>query len=455
MGRRMNKAESPASSQAMAPLVELGVSGLQRPTTRGLVYEEFLRELSPYRARRVYREMRDNDPTIGAMFWAIEGLIRNLDWRVDGKDEEANEFIESCMKDMSHTWEDLMCEILSMLAFGWSFHELVYKRRLGESQTDPTKRSKYNDGKIGWRKIPIRSQDSLADWIFDEDGGIQAFVQTAPPDYDEVTIPIQKALLFRTTSYKNSPEGRSILRNAYRPWWFKKRIEEIEGIGIERDLAGMPVIYAAPELLEKNRAAFETIVRNVHRDEQEGMLFPLVYDSDGNQLVKFELVTTGGNRQFNTTEIINRYDKRIAMVALADFILLGQDKVGSFALSSDKTTLFATALKGTVKSIASTFNEHGIPRLLQLNNMKPKERPYLVPGDFESEDLEVLGGFLSKIAAAGITFEDDDTQNHIRKLAGLPERKEPMPDDLSPMPQRGLPKGPVATPAEEDEVKDK
>lgn len=38
------------------------------------------------------------------------------------------------------------------------------------------------------------------------------------------------------------------MRNAYRSWYFKRRIQEVEGIGIERDLAGLPVMYAPADL---------------------------------------------------------------------------------------------------------------------------------------------------------------------------------------------------------------
>ena len=72
--------------------------------------------------------------------------------------------------------------------------------------------------------------------------------QMPPPDFGVLTIPLEKALHFRTTSVKNNPEGRSILRTAYRSWYFKTRIQEIEGIGIERNLAGFPVLYAPPDL---------------------------------------------------------------------------------------------------------------------------------------------------------------------------------------------------------------
>jgi hypothetical protein len=112
-------------------------------------------------------------------------------------------------------------------------------------QKDGKTRSKYTDGKIGWRKMPIRSQETLQRWVFDESGGNMGMVQLAPPKYETTFLPIEKCLLFRSTTIKNNPEGRSFLRNAYRPWFYKKRLEEIEGIGIERDLAGLPVAQGA------------------------------------------------------------------------------------------------------------------------------------------------------------------------------------------------------------------
>ena len=62
-------------------LEELGSTGLRR--TGGTVYEELLTVLSGLRGARVYREMADNDPTIGSMLFAIEKVITRLEWRVD------------------------------------------------------------------------------------------------------------------------------------------------------------------------------------------------------------------------------------------------------------------------------------------------------------------------------------------------------------------------------------
>lgn len=84
--------------------------------------------------------MSENDDVVGAILYAIEMLIRQADWNVEPcgdttADKEAAEFVKSCMDDMSDTWIDTISEILSFLTFGWSFHEIVYKRRMGNKKT--------------------------------------------------------------------------------------------------------------------------------------------------------------------------------------------------------------------------------------------------------------------------------------------------------------------------------
>ena len=151
-------------------MAEIGRIGQKR--YGGVFYEEFLRELQGIKGIKTYREMADNDDTVGAILFAIKMLIRHTKWNIEpggdtAIDREAAEFVESCMNDMSTTWTDTISEILSFLTYGWSFHEIVYKRRMGKSRNRKTN-SKYSDGLIGWQKLPIRSQDTLYQWEFDE-----------------------------------------------------------------------------------------------------------------------------------------------------------------------------------------------------------------------------------------------------------------------------------------------
>ena len=425
----------------MAPrpdLAEIGSTGLRR--AGGTVYEEFLTNLRGIRGVRVYRDMADNDPVIGSILFAIEKVITRLEWRVDPfvdpgeegnplpADEESADFVESCLADMSESWDVTLSSILSMLTYGWSYHEIVYKRRLGPEQKDPTKRSKHTDGKIGWRKWPIRSQDTLVYWVFSDDGGVDALQQHDPATGGRHTIPIEKALLFRPHSQKNNPEGRSLLRNAYRPWYFKRRIEEIEAIGVERDLAGLPIAYVPPEYLSSSAtdeqkavlAAIEQIVQNVKRNEQEGLVFPTQYDDAGHKLFDLTLLSAGGARQFDTDKIVSRYDQRIAMSVLSDFILLGHERVGSFALGVAKMDLWSMAVDAIAKSIAEVINTHAIPRLLRLNGMDSSRAPILTYGEVSHVDLGEISDFVSKLTSAGVIASDPNLEDYLRKLAGLP-----------------------------------
>ena len=261
--------------------------------------------------------------------------------------------------------------------------------------------SKYDDGLIGWSKLPIRAQDTLFRWEYKPGTDVlTGMSQMPPPDFGVLTIPLEKALHFRTTSVKNNPEGRSILRTAYRSWYFKTRIQEIEGTGIERNLAGFPVLYAPPDLAiwdEHDKKAQEAmdwaldIVTGIKQDSKMGIVLP-----GGENGWKLELLTGNTSKAVDTNAVIERYDKRIATTVLADFVMLGQQSVGSFALASNKTKIFALAVGTYLDVICDVFNSQGIPRLMELNRNAfagITDYPHMVHGDIEDKDLSVLGEF--------------------------------------------------------------
>lgn len=415
---------------------EIGSTGLKRQG--GVIYEEFLHELRGANWDRAIIEMSNQDPVIGAILFTIEMLISQVKWRIepasaDTEDVAVAEFINGAMfDDMSQSWSDTLSEIISFLPWGWAFLEVVYKHRNGQSE-DPTQRSKFDDGRIGWRKWSIRAQDTRWEWVFDESGGVQALVQQAPPNYRVVTIPIDKGLLFRTTAAKGTPEGKSILRTAYRPWYFKKNIENIEAIGAERDLAGLPMATVPPEIMAADASAeqkaiftaVKKIVVNIRRDEQEGVVFPAAYDEDGNLMYDLKLLSSGGSRQFDTGKIVERYSAQIAMSVLATFIVTGVQQHGSFALHSSQTNLFTVAIGAYLDKIGDVINAHAIPKLLKLNGIDLARLPKLGHGDIETIDLTELGNYIQKLSFAGMPlFPDPELEKFLRQQAGLPLAQE-------------------------------
>jgi len=414
---------------------EIGSSGLRR--SGGYITEEFLPALQQYRGARVYREMADNDPVVGAILFAFDKVITRLQWHVEGADPRTAEFVEECLHDMSDSWDATLLNILSMLTYGWAYHEIVYKIRGGLHEESAQFRSKYTDRRIGWRKWAGRGQETLQEWMIDTKGGIQGMIQMDPYAGGMHVIPIEKALLFRTTTNRNNPEGKSLLRNAYVPWFYKHKIEEIEAVGVERDLAGLPIAYVPPEYLMSTAtsnqkavlASITDIVQNVKRNEQEGIIFPAAYDEQNNRVFSIELLSAAGNRQFDTGAIVQRYDQRIAVSLLSDFLLLGTDRVGSFALGREKIDLWTMAVDSVAKSICEVVNQYAIPRLMKLNAMSTVDMPRLTYGQVDSIDITSIADFVEKMTGAGIITPDPDLEQHMRGLAELPM---PNPEEQMP-----------------------
>lgn len=424
--------------RAVTSFGQIGRPGLKQYS--GMVSEEFLAQLTGSQAAKIYDEMESNDAIVNGMLFAVTHLLKRATWRIEpgeGQDKESPEVLlikTALFDDMDQPWPETIDEILTMLKFGWSYHEIVYKVRKGPNK-NPKLNSRYMDNQIGWKAFGIRSQKTLAKWQFDDlTGDILGMYQSAPPDYAEVFIPMDKALLFRTTTRYNNPEGKSVLRGAYRSWYFKKRLEEIEAIGVERDLVGIPVVEVPADITldtasdesKEQYEAFKQLATNIRHDEQEGIVFPMAYDENGNKLYNLRLLSKegSGSKDFDTGAIIARYDQRIAMTMLADFILLGHERVGSFALSKNKTHLFAIALESFLESIAGPINRFAIPKLLELNGYQTEILPTLVAGVIDTPDLTELADYVNKLFKSNIALNSPSDVDYLRRVARFPDLDE-------------------------------
>ena len=149
----------------------------------------------------------------------------------------------------------------------------------------------------------------------------------------------------------------------------------------------------------------------------EGIVLPAEWD--------LKLLSTGGKRNFDTNATIDRYDTRMAMTVLADFVLLGHQKVGSFALSDNKTEMFSLAIGAFLDIICEEFNKKAIPYLVDMNGEQfggITDYPKLVHGDIETQDIGKLGDYIQKMTGIGVLQPDAGLEDFVRQQAGLPKR---------------------------------
>jgi len=422
----------------------------------GTIQEDFLRELRFPNAYNLYNEMRLNSPVIGAMLLSAQQSIRGIKWTFTsdlGEDDPRLEISKKSWDNIDHNSH--ISEALTFLPFGFSIFEIVWKR----------------DGSaVVLDKLAFRGQDTVYSWLWDDNHSrTTGFEQRAAPKYKLVTLKEKTLLHYRASVEKNNPEGRSILRTAWVPYYYAKNLMQVEAIGEERGLAGLPIIYPPMGAnMDENDSSSDyatasKTVRNTRRDEQEGIVMPGPKQTgDESPGWLLELLSTGQNRAFQTDIIIKRYESRMLMSALAQFLLLGQDKVGSNSLSQDQTDFYTMSVNAAADIISESFTAQLLPRLMALNGYTADGllMEHSPAGDV---NLESLGDFLQKMAPM-LTWTPED-EVWIRDTARLPtktveeieaaqeEERQRLQDEAALFPQAGA-FGRPAKPAADDDMDD-
>jgi len=395
--------------------------------------DEFLPELRGKKAIRKYREMRDNDATIGAVMYSVEQILRDVDLHVKPVDDSdaakvEADFVKSVLNDMDHTLDDHVAEALSFLSYGFGWFEVVYKRRVGPTERSDKKHSKYTDGRIGVRKIASRAPWTINKFDVDQKtGDVLGIEQSVGIMNGSNYIPVNKSIYYRTTSLNGDPSGRSILRNAYTSYEYLNNIQAIEAIAVERELAGIPIARIPAEYLSGDASVAQSgfvnnlqqILRDVKFNEQGYIILPsdTYPDKDGapssTRLVDIELMASNGKRNIDINPIVSRYQHDIARSVLSEFLLLGSSG-GSYALSKSKTDLFLRALESYIQAIVDVLNKQLVERLWQLNGLNYDLMPTIEAGDVAPHDLREIASFLRNLNGAGI-----DVSSHPEVISDL------------------------------------
>ena len=383
--------------------------------------DEFLPELRGKKAIRKYREMRDNDATIGAVMYSVEQILRDVELTVKPVDDtpaakvEAD-FVTSILDDMDHTLDDHVAEALSYLSYGFGWFEVIYKRRVGPTERSDKKHSKYTDGRLGVKKIAARAPWTINKFdVNQKTGDVLGIEQSVGIMNGRNYIPVNKSIYYRTTSLNGDPSGRSILRNAYTSYEYLNNLQAIEAIAVERELAGIPVARIPAEYLSNDASAaqagfvhdLQQILRDVKFNEQGYIVLPsdTYPDKDGapssTRLVDIELMASNGKRNIDINPIVSRYQHDIARSVLSEFLLLGTSG-GSYALSKSKTDLFLRALESYIQAIVDVLNKQLVERLWQLNGLNYDLMPTIEAGDVAPHDLREVAAFLRNLNGANI-----------------------------------------------------
>jgi hypothetical protein len=396
------------------------------------------------------------DATISSGLNLFQMMMSRVKWNVhvpvDANEETKKhaKFLQQVQEDMEHSWYSFIKEAVSFYTYGFAPHEIVLRKRLKVNG------SKYDDGLVGIRKLPIRSQDTISRAEFSEDGrtflgfwqnpnGILDFYGGfnggKATSMDEVFIRKNKLLNFTCDSSRGNPMGTSPLLKCYYAWKYRTKIEEHEAVSLSRDLNGIPRFKIPSEYLsegasEDKKAAAEAymkIGRNIQANEQASVVVPSDRDDKGNLIFEFDLVTSSGSNRFDTNAIIGRYNSAILQALWADILQMGQSSVGSYSLSDTKNSLVIMAVEDKLMGMQETLKE--LRNLLfKMNGWSLEgDLPYWEYEEVQQSDLDILSKAIQRYAATGAIELDREVLNITRQSVGAKPHdmdKEPMAEYL-------------------------
>lgn len=414
----------------------------------GVSNSELKKELNFPNSIKTFKEMSYHS-AVNSSITLFDSIISKATWSFkaprDASEEEKRQckLVESMMQDMEHSWAEFIRDVLSMNIYGFSVHEKVYRKRYKANG------SMFNDGVIGWKKLPIRSQETIQEFKFSADGnditGVTQNISGVTDVYNryssrvttEITLPRSKFLLFRAGKHRGDPFGVSPLRDAYLAWRFLTALEDLEAVGVSKDLNGLPVLMLPPQYLSADatpeqkaiKTYYENAMKNLQMNQQSAMILPNAFDPESKKpLFSLELLSVDGKKAFDISKIKEYYRNLIYTSLFSDILQMGQSATGSFALGSIKNSLSGAAAEGMIKVICEVLNQDLIRQTYEINGWDASRRGTLDYDNLEDTDLETVSKFWQRVASVGLVEKDREILNAVRIAGGV----DPLPLDLAP-----------------------
>jgi phage gp29-like protein len=387
----------------------LGASGTWN--TFGFISnEEYLPQLLWRRGIEVYDHMRRSDASIQAMLKVVKHPLLAATWDIEpASDEEFDQYVARHVRnelfDRNVRWNPFLHDTLGKCDFGFSVFEKSYELTTGEKQT-----------RVGIKELGWRKQWSILRWAMSNDEpGVTQELLSGPVD-----IPQEKLLTFVNDKEGDNYQGISLLRYVYKAWDFKKQIENLMMVDMQRSL-GFPIVEYNPQASKNDQEKMENVLKNFRSHERQYMFMP-----EGK--FKFDWAKIESNVK-NFLPILEYLQKEIDKSVLAQFLDLGGSKGsgGSRALSQDHSQLFEKALEAIADEIVDELNANLIQQLCDLNwSQMPNGYPKIVYSNIGDRNVVELGDALNKIGSVDMLTPDPDMENKIRQIMDLPD----LPDDI-------------------------
>lgn len=385
-------------------ITELGGTGT--PIFAGIIdTSEYKTELKGEELIDTVNEMRWSDATVHLALQVCSLPILSAEWDIEPASEDPQDIeIAETVKDnlfegMSVTWQDTLRQALLSLAFGHYVFEVIYRE---------------DNGLFLWKKWAPRLPKTIKKWNTEKGSLISVEQQFQQEGLHKIVeIPIEKLLIFVHRKEGDNWRGTSLLRQAYKHYFWRDRYYKIDAIASERHGVGIPQIWLPEGYTITDKAYAEELGRNLRANETAYVVWP-------SPTWKLEMLDMKVQTYKDLKPMLEHHTREILKSVMAEFVELGAGKTGSFSLHKDKTGFFLDALDSVAKGVEDTINNYAIKRLVDLN-WTVEEYPKLTHGDIGMVDTEQLANSIQALVLAGGITPDVELERYLRMVMNLPE----------------------------------
>lgn len=236
----------------------------------------------------------------------------------------------------------------------------------------------------------------------------------------ERTIPWDKLIIFSYDREGNNYEGVSILRAAYKHWYYKDLAYKILAVAGERYGSGTPTAKVKSSISAANKEKVVEFLKNIRSNEQSYG----VYTDD---VIDFQIMTPNGSGVGSTLkDSVDHHDRKIYDSILAGFLNLTTGEGGSNALSKDQSSFFLRGLQGVADLFIENINKQ-IVELVKMNYSDVDNFPTLQVADIGSISMDEQIGAINTAVTGGLLEITPADQDNIRSILKLPQL--PPPDE--------------------------
>jgi len=353
--------------------------------------EEIFSELQPPSGLRKFKNMEDNEPIIGGLLLRLQNIIKSAEWEVVGQNAD---IVSEQLNNIRYGISGLLGDLTSAFTFGFAICEKVWAAE---------------EGKIVLKDVKPLYQLTIMQFVDakGEEKADQTFAEQQTMQKGTVQIPLSKCIHFIPIPLARNPYGKSLLRSAYKPYYYKASIEASEAQGIDRSLSGLPVMTApegfdfvnadeASPGYDENVAATldwaEKVVSKVRKDEMQGIVKPFGW--------LLELLKSNSTTTVNSPEIISRLNVEMAVALLQTFAINGGFASTNNSNIEEMVKDFQRNCDAWLSALAFLINREIVKDICDFN-MKT-DYPVLSFKKVAGENIADLAGFVARLMSQGL-----------------------------------------------------